>query len=178
MFVVCPPAVINDIPQNTQSFFEMYPSIQEASQCISNQTRAAIYSGVWKDHRWERLSELERVRLCRTCIRLQREEALCVKLYGSVRQFQRLGCSNPSSLDSLPLCCIVILASLPLRINSILSVPRHPWCELRPFSVCSYSSYHLNPLKMSGIDVFREAFINTSHWNYFSDCTPALIFYK
>ena len=71
---------------NNLKIRKTYPSIQGTSQCIFSKTRAGIYSGVWKDHRWARLSDLESMRLCSTFIRLQREKALWEGLYGSVGQ--------------------------------------------------------------------------------------------
>ncbi len=74
----------------------MYPSIQETFQCICTQTRACIYSGVWNDRMWERLSERETVHELY-------KEALQTAV--QVRAF--LSYSNLSYLDSALLHCIV-----------------------------------------------------------------------
>lgn len=71
-FSTCLLAKINTL------FLKVVPDTRDVS--VYFYPRAGVYSGVWEDHRWARLSDLERGRLCRTCIQLQRQEALWVML--------------------------------------------------------------------------------------------------
>lgn len=117
-------------------------------------------------------------RLCRTCIRLQREEALLSKAIQITGPQQRFPIQTPL------LYCIVILTSLPLRINYVLILPCHPSCQLHPsfclFLLIGKVSFKICRKWMGSVfwETFRVVSINTSHWKHFSDCTPALVFYK
>lgn len=77
------PDSVSQHSQHKRVLFKLYNGTSEASQCDFSQTRACIYSGVWKDHRWGRLSGWDTVRLYRIC-RRQREESLWVGPYISL----------------------------------------------------------------------------------------------